>query len=76
VSLSCAVWNRVLAIARAAAATVDETASCCAAILVADRGPGPTDTTESRTFSTPFNNDTLQRCYLAFGHLHIEYALL
>jgi hypothetical protein len=57
VSLGYVVCSRLLAIAHAAAATVDETASCCATILVAARGPEPTDPIESRTFSFPFNRD-------------------
>jgi hypothetical protein len=54
VSLGYVVRSRVLAIARAAAATVNETASCCATILVAARGPEPTDPIESHTSSIPF----------------------
>jgi hypothetical protein len=55
VCLSYVVHSRVPAIARAAAVTVDETASCCATILVAARGPEPTDPFESRTFSIHFD---------------------
>jgi hypothetical protein len=56
VCISYVVHGRVLAKARAAAATMDVTASCCATILVAARGPDPTDPFESRMFSIAFNN--------------------
>jgi hypothetical protein len=59
VCLSYVVRSRVLAIARAAADTVDERASCCATILVAARGPEPTDPFESRMFSIPFNSSAM-----------------
>jgi hypothetical protein len=75
VCLSYVVRSRVLAIARAAAATVDVTASCCATILVAARGPDPTDPFESRMFSIPFNNPLQRSPRLYFTIEVIPYKL-